>query len=513
MSDQPHSQLAARSLNALTWGASGALLRLLLQLAALVVLARLLGPQQYGLFAIGAIVVGFSGLFADIGLAYGLIQKPDVSDRDLRFVFTWQWLLGGAVTAVVYFGAGSLAAFFGEPRAAPVLQGLSPLCLLNALAAPSLNLLKRDLDFKRIQLAQAFSYALGYWVLGIPLALMGAQVWALVLAWTVQAAVNLGLLYRATGHPLRPLFWHAQARAQWTYGLAVLGSNLVNWVINNVDRVIVGHSFGSREVGLYATAGNLLYSPTAAALGVVQPVFFAASSRLADDTARIARGYQALLGFVAAGVLPLALAVAIAAEPLVLLLFGPAWQAAAAICTPLALAMPLIMLWGVSTPLLWTAAKPAREFTLQLPLAMLWAGVCWLAARESMLAVAWGVLGLSAVRCALVIAAAVRLQRVALADVWAGLSGGAVLSAAVAAAVLLAELAGLAQLPAWRCAIAAITAIATWAIVVRLWPAALSPALRLWLGRALVAGPWPIRAALRGLRLGDQPAIAARDRR
>ena len=329
----------------------------------------------------------------------------------------------------------------------------------------------------------------------------------------MQAAVNLGLLYRATGHPLRPLFWHAQARAQWTYGLAVLGSNLVNWVINNIDRVIVGHGFGSREVGLYATAGNLLYSPTAAALGVVQPVFFAASSRLADDTARIASGHQALLGRVAAGVLPLALAVAIAAEPLVLLLFGPAWQAAAAICTPLALAMPLFMFWGISTPLLWTAAKPAQEFKLQLPLALLWAGVCWLAARESMPAVAWCVLGLSAIRCALVVGAAVRLRRVALADVWAGLSGGVVLSAAVAAAVLLAELAGRAQLPAWRCAIVAITAIATWAIVVRLWPAALSPALRLWLGRALVAGPWPIRAALRWLRLGDRPVIAARDRR
>ena len=170
------------------------MLRLLLQLGAQIVLARLLGPQQHGLFAIGAIVFGFSGFFADIGLAYGLIQKPDVSDRDLRFVFTWQWLLGGAVTAGVYFGAGSLAAFFGEPRAAPVLQLLSPLCLLNALAAPSLNLLKRDLDFKRVQIAQGLSTALGYWVLGIPLALMGAQVWALVVAWTVQVAFNLGLL-------------------------------------------------------------------------------------------------------------------------------------------------------------------------------------------------------------------------------------------------------------------------------------------------------------------------------
>lgn len=490
MHDQAPGELAARSLQALAWGAGGALLRLLLQLGAQIVLARLLGPQQYGLFAIGAIVVGFAGFFADIGLAYGLIQKASLSAADLRFVVTWQALLGTAVTAALYGGAGALAAFFGEPGAAPVLQWLAPLCLLNALAAPSLNLLRRGLDFRRIQLAQTLSYALGYGLLGLPLALLGAQVWALVAAWTAQAGINLVLLYRATGHPLRPLFWHPAARAQWTFGLAVLGSNLVNWVINNIDRVIVGQGFGSREVGLYASAANLVYSPSAAALGVVQPVFLAAASRLADDAARIARAYQAMLGLLAALLLPLALVVAIAAEPLLLLLFGPAWQAAAAVCTPLALAMPLFMLWGLSTPLLWAAGKPTHEFRLQLPLALLWAGVCVLAARVSVPTVAWCVLGLSGLRCALVVVAALRLQRLRLAELWAGLAGGLALSLAVAAVLLPVALASQAHSPGWRCAALAGSAIATWAALVRLWPALLSPALRLWLARAL-AGRWP----------------------
>ncbi|MFX6409630.1 oligosaccharide flippase family protein, partial [Acinetobacter baumannii] len=76
------------------WGGGGTLLRIVMQFGAQVVLARILGPEQYGLFAIGAIVVGFSSFFSDIGLAYGLIQKKEIAAKDIRFVFTWQIILG-----------------------------------------------------------------------------------------------------------------------------------------------------------------------------------------------------------------------------------------------------------------------------------------------------------------------------------------------------------------------------------------------------------------------------------
>lgn len=494
------ANLAARSLAAVFWGAGGTVLRLLLQISAQVVLARLLGPEQYGIFAIGATVISFSAFLSDIGLAYGLIQKTEVTPRDVRFVFTWQVIMGAVVTGMVWWGAGHIAAFFGEPRAKPIIEVLSALCMLNALAAPSLNLLKRQLDFKHIQIAQLASYGAGYIVVGIPLAMAGQQVWALVAAWLVQAGLNLALLYRATGHPMVPLIWHEQARAQSGYGGAVLLTNLVNWLINNIDRVIVGRSFGSRDIGLYATSYNLFYNPTASALGVVQPVFFAASSRVADDRQRIERGYRSLLAFVSALVLPVFVVVAVMAEPFVALLYGPQWQAAAALCRPIALAMPLFMLWGLTTPLLWVAGKATREFLIQLPLALLWAAVCAAASRASVEAVAWSVLGLSFLRCTVVVLTAMRLRQMPWSSLWAGLRGGLALTLVVGVAVAALRIGMGTLAPGLQVAAAGLLALLAWLLAVRLMPRLLSPELAQLLGK--VHGRLPARWRARLARLG-----------
>lgn len=440
MSPERPAGLAQRSLSAVLWGSGGAAARLVLQMGTQIALARILGPQQYGVFAVGATVIGASAFLSDIGLAYGLIQKREVDAEDIRFVFTWQIVLGVLVTALVYRAAEPVAAFFGEPRAAAALRAMSVLCLLNALAATSLNLLKRRLDFRAIQIAQVAGYAVGYVVCGVPLALAGAGYWALVWAWAIQAAVSGALLYRATRHAVRPLVWYAQARAQARYALTVLATNLTNWLVGNIDRVVVGRVFGSREIGLYATFYNLLYSPTATLLGVVQPVFFSASARIGGEPRRIAQGYRTLVGAWALLALPVFATLAVLAESFVLALYGPAWQQAAALVTPLALAMPLVLLFGLTTPLLWTSGRVHREFMLQLPLAALWLVASLLAATVSLPALAWTVLALFLLRVLVVVRAAMRAMPLGAAELWRAARAGL----AVALACMLA-----AALPGW----------------------------------------------------------------
>ncbi len=498
--------LGARSITAVFWGAGGTVLRMVLQMGAQITLARLLGPDQYGVFAIGATVIGFSAFFSDVGLAYGLIQKAQLDDRDVRFVVTWQIVLGVVVSAAVWLGAGPVAAFFGEPRSAPVLQALSALCLLNALAAPALNLLKRQIDFKRINLIALGSYAVGYLLVGVPMALAGAAVWALVAAWLVQALVSLALLYNAARHALKPLFWYEQGRAQSRYGATVFVTNLINWLVNNLDRITVGRVFGSHEIGLYATAYNLLYTPTASALGVVQPVFFSASSRMQDDADRIVSGYRALLGAVMLLAMPIFVFVAVAAEAFVVMLYGRDWMGAAVLCRPIALAMPFVLVWGFTTPLLWTGGKPGHELRVQVPLALAWCGVCVLAARVSVEAVAWCVLGLAALRCIAMMVAAGRVVQLPWAGLWGALRGGLLVSACIGAVLAAAvpRLAGLA--PAVQFALLGLLATIVWGLMLRAWPGLVGGDLRQLLGKLLLRLPAPLRNALAFLLSGGSRA-------
>jgi lipopolysaccharide exporter len=425
--------LGARSLTAVFWGVGGAVARILLQFGTQVTLARILGPDQYGLFAIGAIVVSFSNFFADVGIAYGLIQKKEVNDNDLRFVATWQLLIGTLVTLAIALASQQIASFFGDNRAGDIVKALAVVCLLNALAAPSLNLLKRELDFKRIQFAQVIAYIIGYICVGVPLAMTGLQVWALVIAWLVQSLVTLGILYGYVRHPLKPLFWYVDARSVSQYGVTVLLTNITNWFINNVDRVIVGRVFSSRDVGLYATSYNILYNPTSSLLGILQPVFFAATARASDEKSRISNAYKSLIGCVTLFLLPAFAGVAAVSETFVLALYGSAWQPVGAILMPIALAMPIFLLWGLTTPLLWNGGEAGREFKSQLPLVIIWASVSWFAAKISPAAVAWAVLFLFLLRYAIILRAAIRLLNLDIAALWFAVRGGLFLSVLCAA--------------------------------------------------------------------------------
>lgn len=431
--------LGHKTVSAVFWGAGGTITQILLQIAAQITLARLLGPEQYGLFAIGAIVVSFSSFFADIGISYGLIQKSEITDKDIRFVFTWQLVLGSITAIAVALLSKPISDFFGDGRSTNVVQWLALICLFNALASPSLNILKRNLDFRRIKISQVSSYIVGYILVGIPLAVFDYQVWALVAAWLTQSALMTILLYLSVRHSIRPLLWHKDAHALSTYGLTVLATNLTNWMINNIDRVIVGRLFAVREIGLYTTPYNMLFNPTSSLIGVIQPVFFSATARIADQPKKIETAYRSLVGAVCLFILPIFVGVSAVADTFVLTLYGAAWHQSASILQPLALVMPLYIIWGLSTPMLWTGGHTSREFKSQLPLAVIWIAVSWGAAQISLTAVAWATLLLFSVRCIIIVGSVGRLLSYDLNALWRASQGGVVLSIIVAISIAFAD--------------------------------------------------------------------------
>jgi O-antigen/teichoic acid export membrane protein len=420
--------LLQRSFSAIRWGAIGAFGKIFLQFFTQIFLARLLGPTEYGLFAIGVLVVSLSNFLSDIGIAYGLIQKKEVSDSDVRFVFTWQIIIGIFISAAINLLAGSVAVMFGEPRAADVIGPLALVCLINAVTAPSMNLLKRRLDFKRLQTAQLAGYIIGYIVVGIPLAIVQPDVSSLVIAWITQAAASLVVMYRGARHPLKPLLWYAGGFSTVRYGLTVLATNLTNWSIQNIDRVIIGKIFTAREIGLYSTAYNLLYTPTATLLGILQPVFFSSSARMADQST-VQRGtYLTAQAVIALTLLPAYTMIAMRADDIIHVLYGDAWHAAAPLLVPLAFAMPLMLMWGMSTPVLWTTGNATSEFKSQLPLAFLWASAAWLASQISLAAVAWVAFLFSVMRTLIVMRQVCRILAIPTLVMWRAVLPGIVLS-------------------------------------------------------------------------------------
>lgn len=362
------SGLGQSGVSAVKWSAASTVARFALQLMAQVVLARTLGPDIFGVFAIGMVVLTFANFASGFGFSWSLLQRATLCAEDIRFAWTWQLLVGIVTMLAVYWLAPLMAQYFREPRAQSVIEWLSLACLITAAAAPSSYLLQRDLNFRGVGLIQVGSYAAGYLAVGMPMALLGWGTASLVAAWLVQAMVHLVASYALKPHTLRPLFWYHDAASAMGTGRTVFITNIVNWVLTNLDRVVVGRLLNAQALGLYNVAYNLATMPNTLLLGALSPAFLAAGAQLQNERQRLGRAYLQILATILVLGIPAFVFLALISADLISLLYGPKWSEAAWVLSILFLSMPAYVIWGLSTPVLWNTGRKQYEYALQLPL-------------------------------------------------------------------------------------------------------------------------------------------------
>ena len=400
--------LAALAERAFKWSAATTLARFVLQLGAQVALARLLGPENFGVYGIGMVVMTFVGFLAGSNFSWNLMLQPVITRDDIRFSFTWQLIVGGVAAAAMYAGAPLLAVFFNEPGVESMVQWLALAALLSSAVGPSAYLLQRDMNFRALGLIGLASYAAGYLAVGVPMALNGFGAMSLAAACIVQAGVGLVLTYAARPHSLLPLLAHPGGGAALRTGRAVFFTNVVNWLLANIDRVMIGRVLNAQAVGLYTVAYNLASIPNVLLLGTLQPAFMATGAKLQHDLPRLGQAW--LLGIACILVLatPAALVAALLSADLVALLYGPAWADTAWVLAALLLCLPAWACWGMSTPVLWNTGRKHLEALLQAPVLLLAVPAWWYFAQGGIRAVATVSVAVLVLRAAVIIAAALR---------------------------------------------------------------------------------------------------------
>ncbi|KGM54323.1 hypothetical protein N800_04460 [Lysobacter daejeonensis GH1-9] len=383
--------MAGRTIAAAKWSYAGNAIRAVSQFLVGILLARLLGPAAYGTIAIAWIIVGLGKLVSDFGLGAALIQRPDLGERDIRFAFTVQLLIGCGLGLVGVAGAPVIAAYFKDPGAIPVIRVMSLLFVVQAIGQVGTSLLTRGLRFKAIQLAGISTYLLGYLGVGFVLALAGAGVWSLVAAQMVQT-ISFAIVVMWLAGTRVGLCLQAESTGLFRFGGKVIGANLASWALLNVDSLFVGRALGVTQLGLYNRAMTLVSTPTSTIVASAQPVLFSGCSRLNKDYDRVLPVYLGVTGGIAIVVLPVFLVIAAIPDTVVSAVYGDAWLEAATILTPLALAMPVFALLSVIGPVLMAVDRVELEVRAQWVALLISVPILGLTAHHSLTALGWGVL-------------------------------------------------------------------------------------------------------------------------
>jgi PST family polysaccharide transporter len=433
----PASNLAASALRGVRWNYLGGISASLCSLAIGIVLARILGPRPFGQVIIASMIYGFLNLFVDGGFSQALIQRPSLTEEDIRKTFTCQVAIGLCTTALVYLSAPWIARRFHDPSAVYVVQAMALIITIQSTGLVSAALLRRSMRFKAVQYAALTSYLLGFLVVGIPLALRGAGVWSLVIAYLTQSAVNSILLHAAARHSIKPMFaW--PDRSIVSFGATIVGNNLVNWGHSNLDNVAAS-GLGPVALGLYGRGCNFAYQPVTTVVNGLQSVLLSSAARAQDRQHRMRELTLAVMAIVF-GILGAAyVTFALIPATTIVGLYGDKWVGVIPLMIPFALAMPFYGVHTLMGPILCGLGRPELEFWPQLLSCGFAAILYFSAARASLACIAWALLVVMLVRFGAIAVFTFRLLRISWAEAARVMLQRATFSAAFAGIVWVAD--------------------------------------------------------------------------
>lgn len=287
-------------------------------------LARLLTKEDFGLVAVAVVAINYLSVVKDLGLGLALIQRRDDVEEAASTVFTINVLLGAVLSLLVLPLAPLFAAYFQEPQVTPVLRWLGLSFTLNALGATHINLLMRELDYRR-KFIPDMTNTLVKGVLSLWLAVSGLGVWALVFGQLAGAAASTLAAWMV--EPWRPRLRLnlPLARQLVRFGASVTGVDILTVFVDNLSYLIIGRLLGVAALGVFSISYRLPEMLIVGNLWLIASVLFPAFSSIQDKPDELRRGFLVSIRLVQLIVMPLCLGLFVAAEPIVRVFFGEQW--------------------------------------------------------------------------------------------------------------------------------------------------------------------------------------------
>lgn len=381
--------LTSATVHGLKWSYASSIVNVVLQIGVTAVLARLLTPSAFGLVAMASVFLRFGQYFAQMGTGPAVVQKTELSARDVRTAFTSSLLMGVAFCGLFVALAPLARVLFPHtPGVVTVARVMSLTFVIGGLTATTQGLMQRRFAFRAIALTEIGSYAVGYALVGLIFAVSGFGVWSLVaapLSAGALAAVAYTLLCRRDigfGMSLRSF------RAIYSFGWRVSLIGFGEFLGSNLDTLWAGHYLGSRATGLYSRATNIANVPLYYFTISLSRVLLPGYSRIQLEHQRLRLVYLATITVVGAVVMPVAWGIAGAAHEVILTLLGGQWSATVLVLAILALAVPFSLLTTFGAIICDATA------TLNVRIAIMVGRIGWLALLLAALA-RFGIVGIA----------------------------------------------------------------------------------------------------------------------
>ncbi|NYS26567.1 oligosaccharide flippase family protein [Rhodobacteraceae bacterium 2376] len=311
--------------------------------ALVIILARLLTPEAFGIVAAAQVVLVLSQVVVQFGLGAALIQTDRLTRSMERTALTLMLGMALVMAGVIHLATPWLARLMTIPELVEVMPVMLLTFLLSAVTNPGMSLLMRDMRFKLLAAIDVGTFALLHAVIAVGLALAGWSYWAIILATLASTAAKAFIVWYL--RPVWPILrmHREEVRGLLGFGSGVFLTQMGFALAQRVDNVVVANAFGAAALGLYSRAFNILDLANSLLGRAFRAVLFAGFSSKRRVGSSSKKAMQPVFlrahAFAAFLILPISAASIVLAPELVMILLGSQWTQAVPILQVLAIGM------------------------------------------------------------------------------------------------------------------------------------------------------------------------------
>lgn len=295
-----------------------------------IILARILQPDDYGVFAVALVALNALLSVNELGVSLAVVRWPGSVSRIAPTVVTLSWVSSLVLWAVVFLSAGRISAALNAPQASGVLRLMSIGVLIDAVTAVPAALMTRNFMQKQRMIVDFAGFAVTS-SLALGLAATGAGPWSLAVSALAGNLLNGILIFGYAPRWFGPGFSPAVARELLAFGLPLALASLLVFALLNIDYVIVGAASNPATLGFYLLAFNLSAWPVNVFSAPARRVSLPAFARLAADRGDASAAFVPACTALVVLTLPACLLLALFADPLIHLVYGDKWSASASV--------------------------------------------------------------------------------------------------------------------------------------------------------------------------------------
>lgn len=329
-------------------------------LASMVVIARLLTPEDFGIMAVATALVGLLDAFTDLGVDNALIRHPDPQRKHYDTAWTFSILIHIFIAALIAVAGFFSAKFYNDPRFEPVLYAMSISMLIDGFTNIGFTQFRRNLAFHK-----DFQINVSIQLIGV-IATMGFGLWlhsywALVLGGVARSVTRLMLTYLM--HPYRPRLSLSARREMFGFSFWMMVRSIAIFLTNKADRLVLAAYFSPTIVGLYAIAGELAEMAVFEILYPLGRVLLPALATKQHDQAWLEESIKKIFNITATIAMAAGMGLASIAEPVLHLIYGAQYIQAASMLKLLAV---ISLIGGFNQPIgeILLLMNKTRDFAL-----------------------------------------------------------------------------------------------------------------------------------------------------